>query len=154
MKIYIISFDSFQKWLEGIDPKNAQKEPEISDLTDETFIDICNKYNDGWHFDSWKEFIEAFNSDSPYAPIPSDHYIRVVEEKEAKKFKLNVIFGEEAADEAADCGYKKAAKKINKGQLIGSVNEYEFDSEKDRDTATQMLDDAGGWLGTYWEKED
>lgn len=153
MKIYIISFDSFQKWLEGIDPKNAQKEPEISDLTDETFIDICNKYNDGWHFDSWKEFIDAFNRDSPYAPIPTDHYIRVVEEKKAKKFKLNVIFGEEAADEAADCGYKKAAKKINKGQLIGSVNEYEFDSEKDRDTATQMLDDAGGWLGTYWEKE-
>lgn len=154
MKIYVISFDSFQKWLEGIDPKKAQEEPEISDLTDETFIDICNKYNDGWHFDSWKEFLDAFNSDSPFAPIPSDHYIRVVEEKKAEKFKLNVIFGEEAADEAADYGYKKAAKKINKGKLFGSVNEYEFDSEKDRDTATQMLNDADGWLGTYLEKED
>lgn len=154
MKIYVISFDSFQKWLEGIDPKKAQEEPEIRDLTDETFIGICNKYNDGWHFNSWKEFIDAFNNDSPFAPIPSDHYIRVVEEKKAEKFKLNVIFGEEAADEAADYGYKKAAKKIKLGKLGGSVNEYEFDSEKDRDTATQMLNDADGWLGTYWEKEN
>lgn len=149
MKIYIIACEIFDYWLTK---NNLDKE--VKDLSDDEFIAICNKYQDGWSFNSWDEYVDAFNRDSPYAPVPSSHYIRVVEEKKAKKFKLNIIFGEEAADEAADYGYKKTAKKINLGKLDGSVNEYEFDSEKDRDTATQMLNDADGWLGAYWEKED
>jgi hypothetical protein len=149
MKIYIIAYETFDYWLTK---NNLDKE--VKDLSDDEFIAICNKYQDGWSFNSWDEYIDAFNRDSPYAPVPSHHYIRVVEEKKAEKFKLNIIFGEEAADEAADYGYKKTAKKINLGKLDGSVNEYEFDSEKDRDTAIQMLNDADGWLGAYWEKEN
>lgn len=149
MKIYIIACEIFDYWLTK---NNLDKE--VKDLSDDEFIAICNKYQDGWSFNSWDEYVDAFNRDSPYAPVPSSHYIRVVEEKKAKKFKLNIIFGEEAADEAADYGYKKTAKKINLGKLNGSVNEYEFDSEKDRGTAIQMLNDADGWLGAYWEKEE
>lgn len=151
MKIYVIALKSFNYWLTK---NNLNLDKKVEDLTDDEFIAICNEYQEGWHFDSWDEFIDAFNRDSPYAPEPSHHYIRVVEEKKAKKFKLNIIFGEEAADEAADYGYKKTAKKINLGKLDGSVNEYEFDSEKDRGAAIQMLNDADGWLGTYWEKEE
>lgn len=149
MKIYIIACEIFDYWLTK---NNLDKE--VKDLSDDEFIAICNKYQDGWSFNFWDEYVDAFNRDSPYAPVPSSHYIRVVEEKKAKKFKLNIIFGEEAADEAADYGYKKTAKKINLGKLDGSINEYEFDSEKDRGTAIQMLNDADGWLGAYWEKEE
>lgn len=77
MKIYIIAHENFDSWLTKM---NLDKE--VKDLTDDEFIAICNEYQEGWHFDSWEEFIDAFNNDSPFAPEPSHHYIRVVEGNE------------------------------------------------------------------------
>ena len=83
MKIYVISNNAFERWLMENMQNAANEEKSVSDLTDEEFVAICNKHHDGWHFDSLEEFVSAFNSDSPFAPGPSYHFIRVIEEKKA-----------------------------------------------------------------------
>lgn len=49
------------------------------DLVDDLYIDELSdkqvKELANWHFNDWKEFIKAFNSDGDYAPMPNQHYI-------------------------------------------------------------------------------
>ena len=87
----------------------------------------------------------------------TSHYDAIIDTVEIpgkiSQFKLNVIFGEQASRKACDIGYKNAAKDIHKGALDGSCVTYAFDTEHDRDLATEILNDSDGWLVTYWEKQ-
>lgn len=69
-------------------------------------------------------------------------------------FILRIIFGETASEEACEKGFAKTKRKIEKGTLEGAVGEYSFSTEEDRQAAIEMLDDADGWMGTYWEKKN
>ena len=71
-----------------------------------------------------------------------------------KKYCLNVVFGERAADYAGDYGFKKARRHLQKASAEGSAGVYAFDTKEDRDTAAELLDASDGWLGVYWEKEN
>lgn len=149
MKIYVISIDAIERWIDNHNKPAAKAD--VNNLTDEEFLEICNKYADGWHFNSVEEYVKAFNEDLNNVPESSYHYIRAIEEK--KTYKLNVVFGEHAAGEAGYYGYKKTAKLIEEGKFDGSAGEYEFETEKDRDMAAELIDSADGWLGVYWEKK-
>lgn len=73
--------------------------------------------------------------------------------KKEKKFKLLVIFGEDASKNAGWEGFEKTAKKIGDCKIDGSVGEYAFSTQEDLDTAASMLDDSDGWLGVFWKKK-
>lgn len=157
MKIYVISINAIERWIDNHNKPAAKAD--VNNLTDKEFIEICNKYADGWHFNSVEEYIKAFNEDLNNVPESSHHYIRAIEDKKPrapkkeKTYRLNVVFGEHAAGEAGYYGYKKTAKLIEEGKFDGSAGEYEFETEKDRDVAAELLDSADGWLGVYWEKK-
>lgn len=46
-------------------------------MSDEEFREYNEKLECGWSFDSWDEFVRNFNADTNYAPLPSEHLIRV-----------------------------------------------------------------------------
>lgn len=70
-----------------------------------------------------------------------------------KKFILQVVFGEQASDYAAERGFAAAKKRIESGRLEGCVSEYAFDTEADRLKAIEMLEDSDGWMGAFWQKK-
>ena len=81
------------------------------------------------------------------------HYtVKLTETVVAPKFGLNAVFGETAAREAGEAGFKSCCKSIEKGEIDGSWDSVRFDTEEDRNKAAALLDMADGWLGTYWEK--
>ena len=67
------------------------------------------------------------------------------------KYILTVIYGEHAAKCAVE-DFEGTLKDINDGRLEGSYGEYEFDSERDRDLAIEILSDHDGWLGSDCKK--
>lgn len=73
MKILIISIHAVYAYNEKHGTDIAPDE-----LSDETFEAINTEFQDGWSFDSWDDFVSEFNADGPYAPIPSEHRIRVI----------------------------------------------------------------------------
>lgn len=73
--------------------------------------------------------------------------------KKEKKFKLLVIFGEDASKNAGWEGFEETAKKIGNCKIDGSVGEYAFSTQEDLDMAASMLDDSDGWLGVFWKKK-
>lgn len=72
---------------------------------------------------------------------------------EQKKFPLTVVFGETASNRAGWEGTLNAIEAINKGEIDGSYNTYEFTTEQDRDTCIRMLQTHSGWLDNYFEKK-
>ena len=72
MQIKIISAENICEWAKD----NGIPEP-YYDLTDEQFSEINENYDHGWSFDSWEEFVSAFNRDDNCCPTPTCHYIRV-----------------------------------------------------------------------------
>lgn len=72
MKIRVVSSWSIEEWNES---KGTDKS--FEELSDEEFIEVNEKYNNGWSFESMDEFVDAFNYDSNKCPTPSEHYIRV-----------------------------------------------------------------------------
>lgn len=75
MKIRILSIERLDQYVY----KNNLEDviDNYGDLTDEQFIELNEKLEHGWGFDSWDEFVAEFNADSNLAPVPSEHYIRV-----------------------------------------------------------------------------
>lgn len=69
-----------------------------------------------------------------------------------KKFRLDVIFGEQASRMASDEGIKKTIDAIKNGKIDGSYASYGFSTEKDRDNCIDILSMHDGWLGNYWER--
>lgn len=69
------------------------------------------------------------------------------------KYKLTVLYGEEACDYADEHrGYIQAAiRAIKAGKVFGGHAEYTFDTEEDRETAKLILEDAYGWENNMWE---
>lgn len=67
------------------------------------------------------------------------------------KYKLKVIYGEEActyADEHTPLGTIRA---IKSGKVFGVYKEYSFNTENDRMIAIQILEDSYGWDNNMWE---
>ena len=67
------------------------------------------------------------------------------------KYPLNVVFGEAACSSWDEKGYDKTSKLINKGKLDGSAMSCLFDTEHDRQLATELLEMADGWLDNAWD---
>ena len=86
------------------------------------------------------------------------HYEAVINEVEVelptpkKKFRLDVIFGEEASREAAERDIKQVQQDIEWGDLEGAYDTFEFSTENDRYEAIKMLNASDGWMGNFWEK--
>lgn len=76
MIIRVISCDALNDY-------NEEHETDFcsaNDLSDEVFKAINEEYCGGWHFDSFEEFVDEFNADGSYAPMPSEHFIRMFNE--------------------------------------------------------------------------
>lgn len=67
-----------------------------------------------------------------------------------KKFKLVVIFGEQACQEANGITLTTLKIRLNKGDIDGVINTFMFDTEEDRRVATEMLEASDGWMANYW----
>lgn len=69
------------------------------------------------------------------------------------KYKLGVLYGAEACvwADGHSSSVKGAIKQIKAGNLFGDYKEYEFDTEKDRETAKMILEDSYGWDNNMWE---
>lgn len=72
----------------------------------------------------------------------------------AKKYLLNVVVGEKAANYAGEYGFKKARRHLQKASADGSYHTFKFDTNEDRELAAELLDMSDGWLGVFWEKEN
>ena len=72
----------------------------------------------------------------------------------AKKYLLNVVVGERAADYAGEYGFKKARRHLQKASAEGSCHTFKFDTNEDRELAADLLEMSDGWLGVFWEKEN
>ena len=72
-KIYILPIESLADWNDANETDFCE-----SDLDNEQFVDACTKYG-GWTLDSPEALVDALNTDSPYAPVPSSHYVRMIE---------------------------------------------------------------------------
>lgn len=72
MKVRVISYDSYEDWYEEKFKEGNGKD--ISELTDEEFMEIYNGAGEKWEF-SLEGFAREFNIDGPYAPTPSYHII-------------------------------------------------------------------------------
>ena len=70
------------------------------------------------------------------------------------KYRLTVIFGQEACDYADGHGAKKTAKALDAGKFeCGMHRTYELDTWEDVLVLTQALDDAWGWDASYFDIE-
>lgn len=67
------------------------------------------------------------------------------------KYKLKVIYGEEACTYAEEHTPLGAIRAIKSGKVFGDYHEYSFDTEDDRETAIQILGDSYGWDNNMWE---
>ena len=86
------------------------------------------------------------------------HYEAVINEVDVelpapkKKFRLDVIFGEEASRKACEGNPKKVRQDIASREIDGACETYKFSTEEDRDEAICLLEAADGWMGNFWEK--
>lgn len=74
---------------------------------------------------------------------------------EQKKYKLTVIYGEEACDYWDlnwDDGLDAIKKAIGSGDVEGDYKVYEFETERDRELAKVILEDALGWETNTWDE--
>ena len=67
-----------------------------------------------------------------------------------QKFKLLVIFGEQACEEAEYVKLETLRKKIRRGDVDGCINTFTFDTEDDRAEAVRMLEASEGWQDNNW----
>lgn len=74
MVIRVISLDSVIDYYEE---KGKSTPPSIEHISDKVFKKINEEYEDGWSFPSVEAFINEFNGDGEYAPVPNEHYLRV-----------------------------------------------------------------------------
>lgn len=74
MVIRVIRYYDWEDWCE-----ENNIEMGVCQLTDEQFMKIYNWSGTDWEFDNIKDFCDEFNTDGPYAPMPSDHIIRFFE---------------------------------------------------------------------------
>ena len=73
MKIRVVSNYWYEDWYEE---KFREREGKpLSELTDEEFMEIYQRSDTVWEFDSLKEFADEFNYGGIYAPSPSHHII-------------------------------------------------------------------------------
>ena len=132
----------------GINPSNAAEKfarLEKSGLCGDFWIDMESgvRTDDRFDLEKVRAVIEAL---APYIEK------KTPKGKKPKTFPLDVIYGEEASDYAADHGFAKAARKVGSCEIDGATASYTFDTEHDRELAIQMLEDADGWMGTFWRK--
>lgn len=77
MIIRVIPFEAYDEYFEkkGI---NVYEDPEysIENISDEQFMEIYRQ-SDFWEFNSIAAYVNAFNSDDCFAPLPGNHFIRV-----------------------------------------------------------------------------
>lgn len=71
MRIRVIAFSDFENFCE-----EQKISIGITELTDEQFNQIYQQSGQDWEFHSLKDFADEFNTDGPFAPLPSDHIIR------------------------------------------------------------------------------
>ena len=63
---------------------------------------------------------------------------------EKKKFKVVVVFGEEATNAYGWDDYERMCRLLKQGD--GTLMESEFDTEAERDAYIKGIDDAKGWI--------
>lgn len=132
----------------GINPSNAAEKftkLKKSGLCGDFWIDMETgvRTDDRFDLEKVRAVIDAL---APYIEK------KTPKEKKPKTFPLDVIYGEEASNYAADHGFARAAKKVGSCEIDGATASYTFDTEHDRELAIQMLEDADGWMGTFWRK--
>lgn len=72
-----------------------------------------------------------------------------------KKHKLTVIYGKEACDYWDGCwdtGLEDITKAIKNDEVYGNIEIYEFETERDRELAKNILADADGWETNAWDE--
>ncbi len=73
MKIRVVSNYWYEDWYEE-KFRDREGKP-LSELTDEEFMEIYQRSDTVWEFDSFKEFADEFNYCGIYAPSPSHQII-------------------------------------------------------------------------------
>lgn len=74
MKIRVITKYWYEDWCEEKFREGESKS--LSKLTDKEFMEIYQRSDTVWEFNSIKEFQDEFNYGGIYAPIPFRHIIR------------------------------------------------------------------------------
>ena len=92
---------------------------------------------------------------SELSPESHDSPSEQPEEQEHGKgrHRLTVIFGSSASEYAEEHGLKKTVRQLARGYIEGACEEYLFDTEDDLKTACQILQDADGWMGSWWKAD-
>ena len=67
-----------------------------------------------------------------------------------KKFRLKVVFGEDATREVTEHPKTTYAKL----RELGDAKKISFDSEAEREAYIQGIEDAQGWMEVCWEKKE
>ena len=153
MKLYIIVIN------EVFDYQKLQHDPvvclskEEADKKLEELFDTAKKHYIG-RFDQADRETSGSFSLYPDGCWGTSHYDATLHEVALPCFPLGAVFGERAAREACVNGIKETEKRIDEGAFDGSVARYQFDTERDRDIAADLLDSSDGWLGVFWSKED
>lgn len=159
MKLYIIQID------ERNDGEFYPHEPVVC-LTKEEAAKELRRLRD----DVWPGYKEAYGQGArkDYTKGSSfevyldgeeclTHYSATVNEVDipsvthTDKFVLRLACGRQCSYMAADQGWKKAEKKLDNGELEGFMAEYEFQTEKDRRQALEIIEQCDGWLDHYCE---
>ena len=85
------------------------------------------------------------------------HYTATVHEVEVKgavktdKYVLKVAYGEQCTDHVCDLGWAKTQKALDAGEIEGSIQEYEFETENDLNKVAEILNENNGYSDNYYE---
>ena len=118
--------------------KDAKKEFEDEDVE----IDRGKK--------SFSIYLKGSWSESHYEAVINEVEVELPATK--KKFRLDVIFGENASRRACEGNPNKVRQDIASGEIDGACETYKFSTEEDRDEAICLMEAADGWMGNFWEK--
>ena len=75
MKIRVIPIEALENYCDALDIEM----PAVTNVSNDLFMAVYEGEGEDWEFDSIKAFANEFNSDGPYAPMPSTHIIKFFE---------------------------------------------------------------------------
>lgn len=154
MKLYIITIDEVYDY-EGFHhaPKAFPSFEKAKEHFDELYKDARKELD--WDSESRGERSFSLYPDGSWGRCHYDAIIDEVDMPDAapqKKFRLDVIFGEQASKATRKGNPDKVRRDICAGKIEGACETYTFSTEEDRSTAIDLLDAADGWMGTFYQK--
>ena len=159
MKLYIIVIDEvydYQQYRHApvIRLTKDEASKELVRLRNEVLRNYENDLGEGMRDSYTKgESFEVY-LDGEYSVTHYNATIHEVEVDGIKKtgsFLLRLACGEQCSRFVGDNGWVKAQKALDKGSFDGSIDEYTFETENDRDKAINIIEQYDGWLDHYYD---